>query len=97
MEKKVAGLIVSPLWRELLDKVLPSLTTEPFIQPEQEDSSLLKPILQGELGGEIHSILYWVDKNNPRDQAPQDPSSDPQFKNWEYAVRLWVTSNNYGI
>src|SRR3989338_4475765 len=97
MEKKVAGLIVSPLWRELMDKVLPSLTTESFIQPEREDPSLLKPILRGELGSEIHSILYWVDKDSPRGPAPQDPSSDPQFKNWEYGVRLWSTLNNHDI
>jgi len=96
MEKKVAGLIVSPLWRELMDKVLPSLTTESFIQPEREDPSLLKPILRGELGSEIHSILYWVDKDSPRSQVPQDPSNDPQFKNWEYGVKLWPALNNRG-
>lgn len=97
MEKKVAGLIVSPLWRELMDRVLPSLAFESFIKPEQEDESLLKPILRGELGNEIHSILYWVDKNNPRGPAPQNPSNDSQFQNWEYSVQLWTLSNNYFI
>ena len=89
MEKKVAGLIVSPLWRELMDKILPTITTESFMRPMQEDPSLLKPILRGELGSEIHSILYWIDRNDPRGPVPQDPSLDPQFQNWEYGVRLY--------
>ncbi|MDP3763895.1 MAG: PBP1A family penicillin-binding protein [bacterium] len=90
MEKKVAGLIVSPLWRELMDKVLPSLPFESFAEPEREDPSSLKPILRGEFGSETHSILYWMDKDNPRGPVPQNPSDDPQFQNWEYGVRHWT-------
>lgn len=93
MEKRVAGLIVSPLWRELMDKVLPELAYEEFTPPEEEDKSLLKPILRGEFGGELHSILYWVDKNNPRGPVPVNPNLDPQFQNWEYGVRLWENSS----
>jgi penicillin-binding protein 1C len=40
-----------------------------------------------------HSILYWVDKNNPTGPSPTDPYSDPQFKNWEYGVQNWISSN----
>lgn len=91
MEKKVAGLIVSPLWRELMDKVLPTLPVELFIPPTPEDPLKLKPILRGEPSGETHSILYWVDKNNPRGPVPSNPQNDPQFNNWEYGVRRWVS------
>ncbi len=98
MEKKVAGLIVSPLWRELMDKALPSLALESFIEPEPENQSALKPILRGELSGsEIHSILYWVDKDAPRGSVPQNPEMDPQFQNWEYSVKLWAFSNQHSI
>lgn len=96
MEKKVAGLIVSPLWRELMNKVLPDLALESFIPPRQEDSSLLKPILRGELGVDPHSILYWVDKDNPRGPQPINPAADPQFQNWEYGVQYWISSNSLG-
>ncbi|MEX0919423.1 MAG: transglycosylase domain-containing protein [Parcubacteria group bacterium] len=97
MEKRVAGLIVSPLWRELVDKVLPNLAYESFIPPHEEDSSSLKPILSGDWqsGGEIHSILYWVDKDNPRGSIPNNPSRDSQFENWEYGVRQWAINNGY--
>ena len=42
---------------------------------------------------QIHSILYWVDKNNPTGPKPQNPNGDPQFNLWEYAVRKWVAQN----
>ncbi len=43
--------------------------------------------------GGVHSILYWVNKNDPRGPAPTNPASDSQFTNWEYAVRQWTTSH----
>src|SRR3989344_3815439 len=93
MEKKVAGLIVSPLWRELMDKVLPRIALESFFKPEPYDPSLLKPIFRGDMGEGPHSILYWVDKDNPLGPSPGNSSSDPQFRNWEYSVQLWETKN----
>lgn len=96
MEKKVAGLIVSPLWRELMDKALPQLAPESFLKPTPYDPALTKPIFQGIAGEEPHSILYWVDKNNPLGPSPENTSSDPQFNNWEYGVRIW-TIKNFGL
>lgn len=96
MEKKVAGFIVSPMWREFMDKILPTLPVEPFIKPEEENRDILKPVLRGEvgeLGKEIHSILFWVDKKDPRGPVPEDPSKDSQFNNWEYAIKLWLSQN----
>jgi hypothetical protein len=37
-----------------------------------------------------HSILYYVQKDDPRGEAPENPESDPQFKNWEKGVRNWL-------
>ena len=71
-----------------MDKVILNLSFESFIKPEPEDQLELKPILRGELGDEIHSLLYWVDKDNPRGPIPLNPSDDPQFKNWEYSVGI---------
>ncbi|KKU50278.1 MAG: Penicillin-binding protein, 1A family [Parcubacteria group bacterium GW2011_GWA1_47_10] len=97
MEKKVAGLIVSPLWRDLMDKVLPNFPEESFIDPQPVDPSELKPVLRGEVGAEPHSILHWVSKDNPRGPVPSNPSSDPQYSHWEYAVRNWVNATGYGM
>lgn len=43
---------------------------------------------------QIHSILYWVDKNNPDGPIPSNPGQDPQFQNWERAVREWAQKMN---
>jgi membrane peptidoglycan carboxypeptidase len=39
-----------------------------------------------------HSILHYVDKDNPRGSYPQNPDSDPQYELWEYGVNLWKAS-----
>jgi len=43
---------------------------------------------------QVHSILYWVDKNNPLGAPPANPTNDSQFNSWEYAVRKWATEKN---
>lgn len=58
-------------------------------------SSIPYNSLQETLSGGVHSILYWVDKDNPRGPAPANPADDPQFTNWEYAVRSWATAHGY--
>lgn len=124
MEKKVAGLIVTPMWRAFMDAALSTLPKENFNKPSKPDTMGLKPVLRGIWkGGEsyfidkitgklatnmtpkemteervltnVHSILYWVDKSdilNPN--KPQNPESDPQFKNWEYTVQEWLKNQN---
>lgn len=44
----------------------------------------------------IHSILYWVDKNNPLGARLEHPEQDPQFTSWETSVQKWVLSHGFG-
>lgn len=37
----------------------------------------------------VHNILYYVDKDDPRGEMPKDPKNDPQFKKWEKGVEKW--------
>ena len=37
-----------------------------------------------------HDILWYVKKDDPRGDEPKNPESDPQFKNWEKAVKEWA-------
>lgn len=39
---------------------------------------------------QVHDILYYVNKDDPRGPAPVDPKSDPQFDLWENAVLGWA-------
>lgn len=44
---------------------------------------------------EVHSILYYVDKDKPKDKKPENPALDPQFANWEGPVLAWAQSKGY--
>lgn len=35
---------------------------------------------------DVHTILYYVKKDDPRGEKPIDPKNDPQFKEWEKSV-----------
>jgi membrane peptidoglycan carboxypeptidase len=39
-----------------------------------------------------HSILYFVNKDDPRGPQPANPNNDPQFSLWEYPISLWKAS-----
>ncbi len=41
-----------------------------------------------------HSILFYVDKESPLGDAPENPENDPQFKNWEEGVIKWAEKNS---
>jgi membrane peptidoglycan carboxypeptidase len=43
--------------------------------------------------GDLHDILYYVNKSDPRGDAPKDPKSDSQYKNWEKGVQEWFNDN----
>lgn len=47
--------------------------------------------------GGVHSILYWVDKNNPHGPIPTNPERDPQFNLWEIPVRTWADEQNIDV
>ena len=68
----------------LVDKISGKLATE-FTPPELVEEKVLT---------EIHSILYWLDKNNPGGARPANPENDPQFRMWEIPVRRWAESAN---
>ncbi|MFH1938514.1 MAG: PBP1A family penicillin-binding protein [Patescibacteria group bacterium] len=43
---------------------------------------------------EVHSILYYIDKDNPLGDYPDDPYQDEQFLNWEKVVLDWVNKQS---
>lgn len=71
---------------------------KPILVGNYVDSSILRQQLSSEEGGgldfsliasNIHTILHFVDKNNPRGPYPTNPAQDPQYGNWEYSVQQW--------
>ncbi len=41
---------------------------------------------------DVHSILNWLDPNDPLGPAPTNASSSSQYPYWEYAVSQWMTT-----
>jgi len=122
MEKRVAGFIVAPMWREVMKYYLENYPNENFTPPEKFPAS--KPVLKGEWRGgavyiidkisrklateytpfdlreekaiqNVHSILYWINKDDPQGIAPKSTSSDSQFNNWDTQVIKWAETNGF--
>jgi len=49
MEKRIAGFIITPVWRDVIQNILLKIPDEPFIKPEPFEES--KPVLRGEWRG----------------------------------------------
>ena len=41
-----------------------------------------------------HNILWYIDKDNPYGEYPEDPDNDPQFDRWEDALKDWYKKND---
>ncbi len=101
MIHKTSGLIIAPLWRAFMDEALKKYPPTPFKAPDPVDPTI-KPVLrgvwQGDLGyTDVHSILYWVDKNDPNGPQPANPSADPQFNLWEKPIQDWVNAQGSNL
>lgn len=67
-----------------IDSITGKLATE-YTPPELQKDKVLT---------QIHSILYWVNKDVPEGDIPKQPEHDPQFSSWEYSVRTWAESQH---
>jgi penicillin-binding protein 1C len=117
MGKKVAGLIIAPVWGAFMAEINDSLEKESFTTPDPTPEDL-KPVLRGIWQGgvsykkdtvsgkvateftppetreevvfpSVHTILNWLNKDDPQGPPPQDPKQDSQYDYWEYGVRKW--------
>ncbi len=42
-----------------------------------------------------HSILHYVDREDPLGTPPENPANDPQYINWERGVTEWIARTNW--
>jgi penicillin-binding protein 1C len=94
MQRSGSSILAAvPMWHEFMSQALLQYPQEIF--PVPDPVSPAKPILNGNYtsNNQIHTILYYIDKSNPTGPAPQAPSSDPQFSNWETGVINWSRIN----
>jgi membrane peptidoglycan carboxypeptidase len=99
MQRSGSSILAAvPMWHAFMEKALANQPLETFNKPDPVNPA--KPILGGNYlaGNQLHTILYYVDKNNPTGPAPANPAADPQFRNWETALLTWASKNmpNFG-
>lgn len=88
-----ASLVAAlPIFHQFLSETIKNnlLVKENFIPPEKR--VVEKPMLNSQWSnnGEVHSILYYVKRDDPLGPLPQNPYNDPQFIYWENSVQNWV-------
>ena len=69
----------------VIDRISGKLATE-FTPKETQEKRVVM---------QVHSILYWIDKDDPFGPEPNNPEKDSQFTNWESKVREWALSNKF--
>jgi 1A family penicillin-binding protein len=91
MTKQGAGISAAgPLWHEFMTLALKDAPAENFIEPNPVKTE--KIMLDGNYISPygIHTILYFVYKEDPLGPYPTEPQADPQFNNWEKSVQRWL-------
>ncbi len=66
-----------------IDKISGKLATE-FTPKETTQEKIIT---------NVHSILYWIDKDNILGPPPLTPNNDSQFNHWEFPVQNWWAQN----
>ena len=80
--------------KDIVNGTIPSQVVKIDATTGQLATSLTPPELISELMVPIHhSILFYVDKDNPLGPIPENPENDPQFSSWEKAVQTWAEKN----
>lgn len=95
--KKGGSALAGPIWNKFITEALKNLPDETFEPADLYIDPQTKPILQGSWQGDVHSILYFVDKNDVLGPPPINPADDPQFNHWEIPIQNWWARNGGGL
>lgn len=90
-DEKPGVVLAGPIWNRFMKKALEIYPGEDFQMAEPTETD--KPVLNGEVDWENpHSILYYIDKNNPLGETPEDPEYNSQYQNWEAGIENWLAN-----
>lgn len=70
--------------------VLAGYYPNPTAIPDASSTAPVTPFIDSY--NSVHSILHYVDRNDPQGPAPTNPASDGQYAYWEYGVQAWKQS-----
>ncbi|MBI2462929.1 MAG: transglycosylase domain-containing protein [Candidatus Spechtbacteria bacterium] len=94
----------APIWNKIItyiynrpksnsDFIVSRASTLPVLSPSQTGNLILDGNIAGleTVDGVFHTILYFLDKDNPRGQG--NSQGDAQFSQWEAAISNWIKTN----
>lgn len=93
MEKKVSGMIVTPMWRAFMNTVLPTLPKESFEKHPKNNSKEIQPVLRGVWkGGES----YFIDKISGKLATKETPKEtiEERFITSVHSILYWIDKSN---
>lgn len=94
--KDIGVGIAAPMWNKVMQKLVETNPVENFTPPNPVTNR--SPALLGQLPkSDTHTILFYIDKNNPLGSQPQDPAIDPQYFLWQTGINNWLARNNYPV
>ncbi len=84
--------------KPVLDGVMPSTTVTIDTASGKLATPLTPARYRQELTcGEYHTILQYVDKNNPTGSVPANPTADPYYTPWESGIQAWILKHNTNL
>jgi membrane peptidoglycan carboxypeptidase len=92
MEKKVAGLIIAPLWGAFMSKALPTLPVERFPAPDPTPFDA-KPVLRGVWQGGVSYKTDTVSGKVATQYTPQELQKEVVFPS-VHSILNWVDKTN---
>lgn len=85
--------LAAPIWHKVMQKILDSHPIENFTEPDPIEN--INPILLGQFppSDPPHSILHYIEKDDPLGAPPQNPSADLMYFFWEEGIKNWISAN----
>jgi 1A family penicillin-binding protein len=95
IDKKVAGLVIAPMWRAFMDEALPSFPKEYFSEPEPT-SKEIKPVFRGVWQGYDSFIIDKISGKLATELTPPETQQEVFLPN-VHEILHWVNkSDPYG-
>ena len=94
MEKKVAGLIISPMWNAFMQEIIKTTPNESFEHPEINTSYEGSPVLRGKWQGGQSYIIDTVSGKLATEFTPQELKKEI-VNNDIHDILYWVSKDNF--
>ena len=93
MEKKISGLIVTPMWHAVMQAALDATQPEQFPAPQHGADPAMPPIARGLWQG---GISYFIDKISGKRATPETPDSlrEERVVQSVHSELFWINKND---